>query len=326
MTFSREDLGSLVKTCIGRRNDYAVQRDDGGYLRAGRAMTYDLVAAHLAGQVTLGSYVIDEQGRCRFGLYDCDKRGGLVDLVALQERLAIDGIVSSLEASRRGGHLWVFLASRLSPLQLRRWLLPYCPEGMEFFPKQDNALAGPGSLVRVPLGVHRLTGERYPFVRLDRSEGFRRLVPVASGVGASLAWLSTAQRVTPPAAITSPERDHAEDATKKNTLQKSAAVLSRPSSRMTIREWCAQQDPVSLIGRYVDLNTKGLGYCPFGWHHSDGNDTRRSLWVYRPKASDVCCWYCHAWQRGGSVFDFLRLYHGLEARELWRRIQEGGPL
>jgi hypothetical protein len=151
-------------------------------------------------------------------------------------------------------------------------------------------------------------------------------MPVASEVGASLAWLSKVQWLTPPAAITFPERDHAQGATKKNTLQNHAAGLSRPSSRMSIREWCAQQDPVSLIGRYEDLNAKGLGFCPFGWHHSDGKDTRRSLWVYRPKGSDVCCWYCHAWQRGGSVFDFLRLYHCLEARELWLRIQEGGHL
>ncbi|EFH86286.1 zinc finger CHC2-family protein [Ktedonobacter racemifer DSM 44963] len=326
VSFSREELGVLVNTCIGRRNDYAVQRDDGGYLRAGRVLTYDLVQAHLAGQVTLGTYVIDEQGCCRFGVFDCDKRGGLVDLVEVQERLAADGIVSHLEASRRGGHLWVFLASLFSPAQLRRWLLPYCPEGMEFFPKQDSTLAGPGSLVRVPLGVHRLTGERYPFVSLDRSEWFRRLVPVASGVGASLAWLSTVQRVTPLAAVSSPQREHAQEAPKKNTLQKNAAALTRPTARMTIQEWCAQQDALGVIGRYVALDRSGLGCCPFGWHHSDGKDTHPSLWVHEPSKPGGACWYCHTWKQGGSVFDFLRLYYGLEARELWQRIQKGEGL
>jgi hypothetical protein len=34
-------------------------------------------------------------------------------------------------------------------------------------------------------------------------------------------------------------------------------------------------------------------------------------------------WHCYAWGKGGSVFDFLRSYYGLDARELWHRIQAG---
>jgi hypothetical protein len=45
--------------------------------------------------------------------------------------------------------------------------------------------------------------------------------------------------------------------------------------------------------------------------------------VYQPSPPDICCWYCHAWQQGGSLFDFLRLYYGLEAGELWRLLLAG---
>lgn len=95
---------------------------------------------------------------------------------------------------------------------------------------------------------------------------------------------------------------------------------------MNIQARCAQQNAVEVIGWYVRLDRNGLGCCPFGEHHSDGKDSHPSLWVYEPKHPDVCCWYCHTWQRGGSVFDFLRLYHGLEARDLWQRLKEGGRL
>jgi hypothetical protein len=90
----------------------------------------------------------------------------------------------------------------------------------------------------------------------------------------------------------------------------------------TISTWCAQQDPFSLIGRYVDLNQRGLGHCPFGEHHDDGEDRRRSFKVFEPSTPGAS-WHCYAWGKGGSVFDFLRLYYDLEPRDLWCRIHEG---
>lgn len=48
-----------------------------------------------------------------------------------------------------------------SPAYSRGKPVPYCPEGMKFYPKQDHCEDGPGSLVRVPLGIHRMIGERY---------------------------------------------------------------------------------------------------------------------------------------------------------------------
>ena len=42
-------------------------------------------------------------------------------------------------------------------------------ERVELFPKQDQLSGGPGSLIRMPFGVHWLTGRRYGFYTADGS-------------------------------------------------------------------------------------------------------------------------------------------------------------
>jgi hypothetical protein len=320
MVFPAGALRVLARLCVGRSNDYALQRTDGRYTRQFEPLSWEVLRLHLAGVHTLGSYVIDERGRCRFAVFDADTDIGLLQLLDVQASLAGSGIASYLEGSRRGGHLWVFLAEPVEPAQVRRWLLPYCPPGVEFYPKQDQADGQhPGSLVRVPLGVHQVSGQRYPFVSLAAG----RLEPVGRSLSAVLAWLAMVERVRVP------DLGTWEDPTPlrvlpptKNTLQKSLPV-EVAGRRLTIREWCLQHDAVEVIGRYVALDDKGMGCCPFGWHHRNGQDSRASLWVYRPRGDDLCCWYCHVWQGGGSLFDFLRYYSGLDARALWQRMLAG---
>ncbi len=174
----RDLLESFARAFVGRRDDYALQLDTGRYVRVGQLLALDTLYQHLAGKITLGTYVIDEYGLCRFAVFDSDMADGLVQLQGVQCDLANDGIASHLEQSRRGGHLWVLLAQPVQPAEVRAWLLPYCPAGVEFYPKQDQATgAGYGSLIRVPLGIHRMSGKRYPFVETDVIAGAR---PVAS--------------------------------------------------------------------------------------------------------------------------------------------------
>jgi hypothetical protein len=94
---------------IGRWSDYAVQRADGRYVRVGQHLTPAVVERHLAGALTLGTYVVDELGRCGYAVFDADQPDGLAVLAGVAERLARVGIPAVLEASRRGGHLWVLL-------------------------------------------------------------------------------------------------------------------------------------------------------------------------------------------------------------------------
>jgi hypothetical protein len=321
MTFTATDLVPLVRTCIGRHNDYAIQRADGLYYRSRCRLTYDILRRHVAGIETIGTYLIDEQGCCRFAVFDADSDEGLLAVIALQARLDADGIPSYLEASRRGAHLRVMFSAPAPAAHIRRWLLPYCPADVEFYPKQDGAdWDHPGSLIRVPLGVHRLTGRRYPFV-VAGSDGV--LVPLVSSVKAALSWLSTVDCVPVPAAQRLPQRDHTGLPTQKKYTSNKALDGTPLAPTLSIRDWNAQQNPLTLIGRYVELDSRGMGCCPFGWHHANGRDVHPSLKVYAPRFPGGYCWYCHVWENGGSVFDFLLLYHNLQARELWRRILAG---
>ncbi|GHO88312.1 TOTE conflict system archaeo-eukaryotic primase domain-containing protein [Dictyobacter formicarum] len=315
-------LDAFMACCVGRRDDYAYQRSDGRYYRAGCPLTYDVVYRHLQGVQTIGSYLIDEYGLCRFAVFDSDASSGLVDLLQAQMQLAGAGVPSYLEQSRRGAHLRVFFRDPASPALARRWLLPFCPSGVEFYPKQDALSESMplGSLVRLPLGVHRLTGECYPFVTWSQGQ----FVPVAASLADMLAWFSTVQRAPVPASAPSLVTDQAAPTTPRAISFNPVARTDSAGSSLTIRDWCNQQDPVAIISRYVQLDQRGLGCCPFGAHHDDGVDTHPSFRAYYPTYPDICCWYCHVWRQGGSLFDFLRYYYGLSARDLWSHILAGG--
>jgi hypothetical protein len=312
-------LTTFLHTFVGRRNAFTVQRPDGGYWSIKHPLTLHDTVNHLTGKQTLGSYVTSEQGLCSYAVFDADREDGLSELWKLHVKLASQGIPSYLEASRRGGHLWVFLTTPVRASMLRTWLLPTCPSGIEFFPKQEEG-HGYGSLIRLPFGVHRKSGKRYPFVERSGSS----FMPVASSLKASLAWLATLERVTVPPLDMLPNIPPRSPIADKKTSFSPNAHRATTSMYKSIREWCAHQDAVSLISRYVSLNAQGIGCCPFGWHHSGGRDTHASFKVYTPGVAGGYCWYCHVWQQGGSVFDFLRYTLNLDARSLWQRIQEGG--
>ncbi len=322
-------IESRLLTCyarlfVGRRNDYAVQQEDGRYRRAGCPLTYSLLEEHLQGVQTLGTYVIDEQGTCRFAVLDADTSDGVTVLAGVQERLREAGVPSYLEASRRGCHLWVFCDRLVSASHLRRWLLPYCPAwNVEFNPKQNASQGGYGSLIRLPLGLHRLSGRRYPFFTWHLGDVPHK-VPVARSLQKTLAWLSSIKRATVPDEHTLPLLPKAWGQDPPPSLAKTpGGVTASPTA--TIENWCASQDPYQVIGRCVRLDARGLGCCPFGEHHSDGKDSHPSFRVYRPTRPGGSCWYCYAWGQGGILFDFLCLFHGFDAKALWHRILAGEP-
>jgi hypothetical protein len=320
---SERHLRILAARCIGRRNDYALQQDNGRYLRVGSVLTWEVLQRHVAGVETIGAYVVNEHNTCQIAVFDADGLDGLVQLLGVQLRLAADGIDSALEGSRRGGHLWVFFASALAPGIVQRWLLPYCPAGVEFYPKRDWATwDAPGSVVRVPLGVHRLSGRRYPF--LVSAGAGERMVPAAQSVESSLEWLATIRRVPVPERELAALCDETGPATAQPFLARGVGLgTPSPADTLTIHAWCDRQDSLAVLGRYVQIDQRGMACCPFGWHHDDGRDTHPSLWVHAPTVSGGRCWYCNVWKRGGNLFDFLCLWYDVTPRVLWRRILAG---
>jgi len=89
---NKEYLRLFANLFVSRRDDYAVQQADGRYLRAGRPLTYSTLLRHLHGAETIGTYVIDECGMCRFALFDDDREHPDLEeqvktLVGVQQRL-----------------------------------------------------------------------------------------------------------------------------------------------------------------------------------------------------------------------------------------------
>jgi hypothetical protein len=320
LTRWREQLG-------GRRTAYAVQRADGRYRCVPSPLTPALLAAHLAGRLTLGHYVLDEQEQCRYAVFDADQPDGLQQLVALQQTLAARGIPSSLEASRRGGHLWLWLAQPTPAAQVRAWLRPLCPPHLELYPKQDHTAGGYGSLIRLPLGVHRRSGRRYPFLVADPDS--QRLRPVEGSVHAQLSWWLQQPAAAPPAHLDGAAQTRAEAHLPTPPVHAQASYSSPharaplPARTSPILAWCLARDPLAVIGRYVLLDQRGVGRCPFGWHHRGGQDRHPSFKVF-PHTPAGNCWYCYTWGRGGSLFDFFRLLWQVDARTAWQRLQHGG--
>lgn len=302
---------------VQRWDQYAVQQRDGSYWRVCEPLTWEHLAAHLAGRWTLGTYLLDDASRCSFAVFDADQLDGLERLALLWEVLAEQGIPAVLEASRRGGHLWLHLMEALPASLVRTWLSPYAHDfGMELYPKQDMlAAGGAGSLIRLPLGVHQKSRGWYPFVQLTDTW---ELVPVGETVWDCCAWLSQAvERVSVPASMLLASARASDSGTKPVALAQADGETA--SAFASIRAWCLAQDIGTVIGRYVALDRRGVGSCPFKEHHAHG-DRRPSFQVF---AGPDPHWYCYTWQRAGDLFDFLRLYHGLSVQEAWRRLHAG---
>jgi TOTE conflict system primase-like protein len=292
----------------GRRDTYAVQLADGSYARVEKPLRLADLVDHLRGTKTIGTYLLDQDRRCSFAVLDADQADGLGVLRIVQAELA--GVPVHLERSRRGGHGWILFDQAYPADQVRAWLSPLAARHhLELYPKQ-SASAGVGSLIRLPLGIHRKSGTRYPFI----DQAGRAVACNTEGI---LAWLPSAARVSVPVV--------AATVATKETRPAPSLPLARPGAQYaSIREWNAAHNPLAVIARYVDLDSNGVGCCPFGEHHANGKDTHASLQVYEPHAPGGYCWYCHALGAGGSLFDFLAKYHGLAARDLWRQLQQNG--
>src|SRR5579875_1583873 len=317
-----EAYGKLFVHCW---SSYAVQQGDGRYWRVCEPLTHELLAAHLRGWVTLGTYLLDEAHTCAFAVFDADGADGLARLARLAGEWRGQGIPALLEASRRGGHLCVHFTAPTLASQVRAWLLPFARDyGLELYPKQDACVSGPGSLIRLPLGIHRRSRGWYPFLAMAPDGS---LVAVGETVEdcCRWAWASVERVVVPvmtyglPLARGVIGGGAPEAAAVGDGLDGGDELRAGSGGRGRIRAWCRSQDVLAVIGRYVALDRRGVGSCPFKGHHYRG-DVRPSFQVF--PASDQC-WYCYTWQRGGDLFDFLCLYHGLSPHEGWLRLQQG---
>jgi hypothetical protein len=145
------------------------------------SLTLDTVRRHLRGEITIALYAINPATqRSKWVVIDADYQGAMEDLLRLQFYLAEDEVDAALEMSKRGGHLWIFMATPALARECRIYIYNLAlklgmrikgtglADGIEIFPKHDELRPGEfGNAIRGPLGVHRGAARRYWFYGAD---------------------------------------------------------------------------------------------------------------------------------------------------------------
>lgn len=164
-------LAPLLALVCNRAQPYAAQQEDGTYRWIYQPTDAAVLAAHLGGSATIALSSLGEDGSCRWVCLDADAADALPELLELAAALIERGLPALVEASRRGGHLWLLFDGPVPAALARRVVLQTLDAlraenvvpvpSLELYP--DTAQRGVlGHAARLPLGIHRLTGKRYP--------------------------------------------------------------------------------------------------------------------------------------------------------------------
>ena len=281
---------ALAATFVNRQDSFAVQTKDGRYYSVKGNLTIDHVIQHLKGQMTLGVYLLGLDGTAKFSVIDADDSEGFEKLMRAQAALRFP---SYMERSRRGGHLWHFFEEPIPAKTAKNFGLEIAKIfsiEAEVFPKQSES-QGPGSSIRLPFGIHKKTGARYPFIglgnwrqQLDALTNPKR-VPIAEGM--KYQYQEPERRRTTP---TYPETGD-------------LPLWEKVKRQITVEE---------LVSEYVDLKRNGIGKCPF---HDDVNpsfsvNVRENYWQ------------CFSGCGGGSVIDFWMRLNNMDFMEALTDLSE----
>ena len=292
-----DGLAAVLERQFIRRWDlFGLQRDDGGYVCVHKRLRHNHIVDHLCGEITLGTYLLDEESRGRYLVFDADDLPDWRRLRAVGRALEELGVTAYLERSRRGGHLWLFFSDLLEGATIRRFgqglMLFFGLGGLELFPKQGQLSGGPGSLIRVPFGIHRKSGRRYGFYTLDGR-------PLAPALREQLYMLEDLEYV--PQSVLERFSAYAPALERKvgSRSQRKGAAIGTNGGELPLYEQVKGVMPVrDFVGHYVSLSHSGKGLCPFH------DDTVESFSVNEKENF----WYCFACEIGGSIIDFWLHY------------------
>ncbi|MBM9536309.1 CRISPR-associated primase-polymerase type A1 [Desulfobulbus alkaliphilus] len=217
-----EDLGSYMALFRGREEAFARQwadREEGkqGYVPVQRPMQPEDVREHIQGKRTYGIYLLTGASQVWTGVVDVDLVTALRDRQAAEKEKAVIRRESAYIYTRimelasaagltclgeisggKGYHFWFPVDQPVAAADMRtalKVLLGALNDdlrcfSLEVFPKQDRLTGkGYGNLVKLPLGIHRVTGRKSSFVG-----------PKGRSEDEQLAWLRT-QRPGPAKAV-----------------------------------------------------------------------------------------------------------------------------
>lgn len=174
-----------------------------GYTPVRQPMTEQDIRDHLSGQRTYGIYLMQANGQVRLGVIDADLNKDLRqnnldtarrnevrrELAYLLEHMVTlareQGLECILEFSgSKGYHFWFPFDTPVNPAQVRACLQflvsQIAPDlscfSLEVFPKQDTLSGkGLGNLVKLPLGIHRLSGKPSRFLPGQHGDTWQQL-------------------------------------------------------------------------------------------------------------------------------------------------------
>lgn len=195
----------------GRADVYARQwankaEGTSGYVPVRQPLTEADLRDHLLGRRTLGIYLLTAEGRTYLGVIDADLakewrgrdlpaaqrqtlRRELAYLLARTPELAQElGLRCLTEFSGgKGYHFWFPFAEAVEPARVRATLGRIAASlqrdlqafRLEVFPKQDGLSGkGLGNLVKLPLGIHRVTGKPSRLLPSVRGDLWSQLEPL----------------------------------------------------------------------------------------------------------------------------------------------------
>ena len=175
-------IESIKRYFVGRSDTHAIQQSDGSYLRVGRPLTDDMLKSHLAGETTVGIYQIEpEKNTLKWLCFDIDDKE-ITNVERLKDSIVKSGFCTEQsilveDTGGRGYHLWVFFDPPIPALvayYIGRKFEQESKVKCEVFPKQKVVEAF-GNLVKLPLGVHRKTGQRSRFIGVSSLDEVTRI-------------------------------------------------------------------------------------------------------------------------------------------------------
>jgi hypothetical protein len=283
--------GVLAQRFIQRWDAFPQQLEDGRYICRHEQLTAEHLYDHLKGEITLGTYLLNKENKARFIVFDSDQENGWDELLKTGEKLEKANIPSYLEKSRRGGHLWIFLEHPTDGGIVRKFantiMEAYHIKGCELFPKQAKVEDGLGSLVRLPFGIHRLTGKRYGFY-YPNGELLGNTITQQISALQSIRLLSVDQLKQSNHLASSVEIQNHDPI----SYHEKSPLSEKIKSQITA---------LDFISRYVELKptaSGAIGRCPFhdDHHPSFGVNVEKNYW------------HCFAGCGGGSIIDFWSLW------------------
>ena len=186
-------ISAYMNIFVGRYDTFARQwadreRQRQGYVPVRRPMTPNDIREHVSGRKTYGIYLLEADSTVRTGVIDIDLAGRFRDPGRMREnrsairreaeyvlkRIADTASGAGLRflaevSGGKGYHFWFPVSGPVNAGEMRAALQGMVDQvkndvtcfSLEVFPKQDRLSGkGLGNLVKLPLGIHRVTGKQ----------------------------------------------------------------------------------------------------------------------------------------------------------------------